>query len=71
MGAGFVGRQLTLLLLKLYPKVKLITTDVILPPDFGVKDTSKLKPVKADLGDVKQTESLFEGEKVGGVFALQ
>ena len=68
---GFVGQQLTQLLLKIQPNVRYITTDIVTPPNFGVTDSSKLKPVKADLGDVKQVKSLFEDEDIGGVFALQ
>jgi len=41
------------------------------PPNFGVTDTGKLKTVKADLGDVSQVRALFDGEEIGGVYALQ
>lgn len=68
---GFVGQQLTELLLKHQPNVKYITTDIVQPPNLGVTDTSKLHPIKADLGDMKQVKDLFEGEDIGGVFALQ
>jgi nucleoside-diphosphate-sugar epimerase len=67
---GFVGQQLATLLLNACPDVKLITTDIIQPPAL-IQDESKLKCVKADLGDIKQIEALFEGEDIGGVFALQ
>ena len=69
--AGFVGRELALLLMHLYPKLKLITTDIVMPPTLGVEDTQRLKPVKADLGNVEEVKGLFKGEKIGGVFALQ
>lgn len=69
---GFVGQKLTQLLLKLAPKhVKLITTDVVEPPNHGETDTNRLKVVKADLGKPEVVKSLFEGEKVGIVYALQ
>lgn len=68
--AGYVGQELTKLLLKVFPDVKLITTDIQAPPAF-VDDASRLKTVKADLGDPEQVKSLFEGETIGGVFALQ
>lgn len=64
---GFVGAQLAQLLLDLFPKVKLIATDIIEP----VRLDERMKVVKADLGDVEQVKALFEGEKVGGIFALQ
>lgn len=64
-----MGQQLTQLLLHLFPTTKLITTDIVAPPDY-LHDPSRLRPVKADLGDVAQVKGLFEGEKVGGVFAL-
>ncbi|WVF71767.1 hypothetical protein IAT40_006575 [Kwoniella sp. CBS 6097] len=67
---GFVGQQLVKLLLSLYPSVRLITTDIVQPPNHGIDDEKRLKSVKADLGDKAQLEALFEGEKVGGVFAL-
>lgn len=59
------------MLLKHQPHVKYITTDVILPPNFGITDKSKLNPVKADLGDMAQVEALFKDQKIGGIFALQ
>lgn len=65
-----MGQELTKQLLKLYPDVKLITTDMTLPPAF-VEDENRLKRVKADLGNKEEMEGLFEGEEVGGVFALQ
>lgn len=64
---GFVGAQLARLLLDLFPKVKLIATDIIEP----VRLDERMKVVKADLGDVNQVKQLFEGEKIGGIFALQ
>jgi len=66
---GFVGAQLTQLLLDLFPKLRIITTDIIEPPKLTSDE--RLKVVKCDLGDIKQVEGLFEGEKIGGVFALQ
>lgn len=57
-------------MLELDPKVKIIATDVVQPP-APTKDESRLKVVKADLGDVNEVKALFEGEKVGGIFALQ
>jgi hypothetical protein len=66
---GFVGAQLTQLLLDLFPKLRIITTDIVEPPKLT--SDKRLKVVKCDLGDVKQVEALFEGEKIGGVFALQ
>jgi hypothetical protein len=66
---GFVGAQLTQLLLDLFPKLRIITTDIVEPPKLTSDE--RLKVVKCDLGDVKQVEGLFEGEKIGGVFALQ
>jgi nucleoside-diphosphate-sugar epimerase len=67
---GFVGVQLTQLLLKELPDVKLITTDIVQPPAL-IEDTKRLRCVKSDLGDKAQVEALFEGEEIGGVFALQ
>lgn len=67
---GFVGREVTKLMLDLYPDLRLITTDIIEPPRF-IDDEQRLRVVKADLGDEKQIESLFEGEEVGGLIALQ
>jgi hypothetical protein len=66
---GFVGAQLTQLLLDLFPKLRIITTDIVEPPKLTSDE--RLKVVKCDLGDLKQVEGLFEGEKIGGVFALQ
>lgn len=65
---GFVGAQLTQLLLDLFPKVKIITTDIVEPP--RLTSDERLKVVKADLGDIKQVQGLFEGQKIGGIFAL-
>lgn len=65
--SGFVGAQLTQLLLDLFPKLNIITTDIIEPSQTD----KRVKAVKADLGDVKQVEGLFEGQKIGGIFALQ
>ena len=67
---GFVGQQLTQLLLKLFPDVRLITTDVVQPPKL-IDDEKRLRVVKADLGDTEQVKGLFAGEDVGGVYALQ
>lgn len=67
---GFVGQKLVELLLELDPKLKIIATDVVQPP-APIKDESRLRVVKADLGDPKEVKALFEGEKVGGIFALQ
>jgi hypothetical protein len=67
---GFVGQQLSRVLLDLHPNVKILATDIVLPPTLD-QDEKRYKAVKADLGDIKQVESLFEGEEVGGVFALQ
>jgi hypothetical protein len=66
---GFVGAQLTQLLLDLFPKLRITTTDIVEPPKLTSDE--RLKVVKCDLGDIKQVEALFEGEKIGGVFALQ
>lgn len=68
--SGFVGQQLTQLLLDKCPGVKIITTDVVVPPKL-VDDEKRLKVVKADLGDKAQVKALFEGENIGGVYALQ
>jgi len=68
--SGFVGQQLTQLLLDKFSDVKIITTDVVLPPRL-VEDEQRLKVVKADLGDKAQVQALFDGEEVGGVYALQ
>lgn len=65
---GFVGREVTKLMLELYPTLRIITTDILEPPRFT--DDSRLRCVKADLGDEAQIESLFAGEKVGGLIAL-
>ena len=66
---GFVGAQLTQLFLDLFPKLRIITTDIVEPPKLT--NDERLRTVKCDLGDIKQVEGLFEGEKIGGVFALQ
>jgi hypothetical protein len=66
---GFVGAQLTQLLLDLFPDLRIITTDIVEPPKLTSEE--RLKVVKCDLGDVKQVEGLFQGEKIGGIFALQ
>jgi nucleoside-diphosphate-sugar epimerase len=68
--SGFVGQKLTQLLLERFPDVKLITTDIVEPPKY-ISDESRLRVVKADLGDPAQLTTIFEGETVGGVFALQ
>ncbi|BEJ11115.1 hypothetical protein CspHIS471_0105370 [Cutaneotrichosporon sp. HIS471] len=65
---GFVGREVTQLMLDLYPTLRIITTDIIEPP--RLTDDPRLRVVKADLGDTAQIEALFEGEKVGGLIAL-
>ncbi|ODO08901.1 NAD-dependent epimerase/dehydratase [Cryptococcus wingfieldii CBS 7118] len=67
---GFVGQQLVLLLLSLYPSLKVITTDIVEPPSHGITDKNRLVAVKADLGKIKEVEGLFKGEKIDGVFAL-
>ncbi|KAK4685884.1 hypothetical protein P7C73_g4257, partial [Tremellales sp. Uapishka_1] len=67
---GFVGQQLTALLLDQFPDVKLITTDLSPPPSLGASNSRRLKSVGVDLGNVAQVNSLFEGETIGGVFAL-
>ncbi len=46
---GYVGQELTKLLLTLYPGLRLVTTDMNTPPTF-VDDTTRLRVVKADLG---------------------
>lgn len=61
---------MTQLLLDQFPKLRIITTDIIEPPRL-IDDEKRLKVVKCDLGDMKQVEALFEGEKIGGIFALQ
>lgn len=66
---GFVGAQLTQLLLDLFPKLKIITTDIVEPPKLT--SDARLRVVKADLGNVSEVKQLFEGEKIGGIFALQ
>ncbi len=68
--SGFVGQKLTQLLLQYAPNVKLLLTDVVQPPTFG-QDESRVKAVKADLGDVSAVKALFEGENIGLVYALQ
>ncbi|KIR55878.1 NAD-dependent epimerase/dehydratase [Cryptococcus gattii Ru294] len=67
---GFVGQQLVKLLLELHPTVKLITTDIVQPPNHGVTDTNRLRSVKADLGRQEEIDGLLKGETIGGVFAL-
>lgn len=67
--AGFVGQKLTQLLLD-RSNVKIITTDIVEPPKLST-DASRLKVVKANLGDDAAVKALFEGEKVGIVYALQ
>ncbi|WWD02683.1 hypothetical protein V865_000724 [Kwoniella europaea PYCC6329] len=67
---GFVGQKLVLLLLKLYPNLRIIATDIIEPPNHGITDTKRLRNVKADLGKPDELKGVFDGEKVGGVFAL-
>jgi nucleoside-diphosphate-sugar epimerase len=67
---GFVGQQLTSLLLELFPSLRIITTDIVEPPR-SIDDEKRLKVVKADLGDLSQVKKLFEGETIGGVYALQ
>ncbi|WWC70490.1 uncharacterized protein I206_104441 [Kwoniella pini CBS 10737] len=67
---GFVGQKLVIQLLKLYPNIKIIATDIIEPPNHGVTDSSKLKTIKADLGKPNELAGIFEGEKIGGFFAL-
>jgi nucleoside-diphosphate-sugar epimerase len=71
MELGFVGQKLAQLLLTHAPDVKLILTDVVQPPNFGISDESKVKAVKADLGNMDAVKSLFQGEKVGIIYALQ
>jgi hypothetical protein len=66
---GFVGREITKLLLDLDPTLRIITTDVITPPQLTTD--SRLKVVQADLGDVAAIEGLFKNEEVGGIIALQ
>ncbi|ORX36914.1 hypothetical protein BD324DRAFT_591288 [Kockovaella imperatae] len=66
---GFVGQELVKLLLELFPDVKLIATDIIEPPRL-IDDEKRFKAIKADLGHTSQVEALFEGEQIGGVFAL-
>ena len=57
--------------MKYAPEIKLILTDVVQPPTFGIDDETRLKAVKADLGDVGAVKRLFENEKIGLVYALQ
>ncbi|KAL1405533.1 hypothetical protein Q8F55_009171 [Vanrija albida] len=66
---GFVGREVTKLLLELYPSLRVITTDIVEPPRY-VDDEKRLRVVQADLGKPDELAKLFEGEKIGGVFAL-
>ncbi len=68
---GYVGQQLVQLILRTLPNISLITTDIRKPPTFGVTDESRLKAVAADLGIPEQLTSLFEGQRIQGVFALQ
>lgn len=68
---GFVGQKLAQLLLTHAPNIKLLLTDVVQPPTFGISDESKVKAVKADLGSMDAVKSLFQGEKVGIIYALQ
>lgn len=65
---GYVGQELTKLILSTNPQVELITTDIRAPEDHGEK---RVKAVAADLSDVKQVEALLEGKRVQAVFALQ
>lgn len=65
---GFVGREITKLMLELYPKLRIITTDIVEPP--RLTEDSRLRVVKADLGKETDIESLFKDEKVGGLIAL-
>lgn len=67
---GFVGREVTKLMLDLFPKLRIITTDIVEPPRI-IEDDKRLHVVKADLGDEAQIEALFKGEEVGGLIALQ
>ncbi|KAL7421499.1 hypothetical protein Q5752_003268 [Cryptotrichosporon argae] len=64
---GFVGQKLTALLLDLYPALRIITTDLHAPPRL---DDARQVCVGADLGKPAEVARLFEGETVGGVFAL-
>lgn len=57
-------------MLELFPTLRIITTDIVEPPRF-IEDEKRLRVVKADLGDEAQIKGLFEGEKVGGLIALQ
>lgn len=57
-------------MLDLFPKLRIITTDIIEPPRF-IDDEKRLRVVKADLGNPEEIEGLFKGEKVGGLIALQ
>jgi hypothetical protein len=50
--------------------LRIITTDIVEPPKL-IDDAKRLKVVKADLGDLSQVKKLFEGETIGGVYALQ
>lgn len=65
---GYVGQELTKLILSTNPEVELITTDISAPHNHG---SERVKPVAADLSDVKQVEGLLEGKRVQAVFALQ
>lgn len=66
---GFVGREVTKLMLDLYPTLRIIATDIVEPPRATAD--KRLRVVKADLGDEAQIAGLFEGEEVGGLIALQ
>lgn len=68
---GFVGRELTQLILDSFSDVSLITTDIQAPPTFGITDVNRLRPIAADLSDAKQIEELLAGQRVQAVFALQ
>lgn len=66
-----MGQKLVLLLLEQFPKLKIIATDIVEPPTHGITDSGRLRVVKANLGKEEEVKGLFEGEQVGGVFALQ
>ncbi|RSH80722.1 hypothetical protein EHS25_007058 [Saitozyma podzolica] len=57
---GFVGQKLTELLLERFPSLRIITTDIIEPPTF-TSDKSRLRVVKADLGDASQLNGIMSG----------
>ncbi|WWC61570.1 uncharacterized protein I303_104154 [Kwoniella dejecticola CBS 10117] len=67
---GFVGQKLVIQLLNLYPNIKVIATDIVEPPNHGITDKAKLRTIKADLGKPAELAGIFEGEKIGGFFAL-